>query len=359
MNMNKSFDINSFEERLNIKNQFDGNLKHGAAKFHSQTNRSGKGKPADGGLIREHAKVVFDTGVDRYQRIKGFWEEVNNCPVCKSCERDPFLSRLGLEVWRCRNCDHRYLNPRINYKKVCEIYSDDKTASDMYLQPLQKEIDRDKYRYGLSLIDQIGTPSRKLIMDLGCGAGVFLEEASSLGWTSCIGVDANERYSLSYKNVPGIQYIQTTFESLDMNKLGSNYDCISMWNVLEHIYDLNTIVSVIKKLLKINGLFFIMVPNVESLASRLIREKSATFNWKHVSHFCKSSLEKLMDQHQFECVHLETAITEIDNIKSYLSGEYPYHGYGDPEGLFDFITPEYIHKNLLGSRLIGVFKNVK
>ena len=42
--------------------------------------------------------------------------------------------------------------------------------------------------------------------------------------------------------------VQTTFESLDINKLGSNYDCISMWNVLEHIYDLNYIVSVIKKL---------------------------------------------------------------------------------------------------------------
>ena len=42
-----------------------------------------------------------------------------------------------------------------------------------------------------------------------------------------------------------------------------------------------------------------------------------------------------------------------------MSGEYPYHGYGDPEKLFDFITPEYVHKNFLGSRMIGIFKNVK
>ena len=50
-------------------------------------------------------------------------------------------------------------------------------------------------------------------------------------------------------------------------------------------------------------------------------------------------------------------ITEIDNIKSYMSGEYPYHGYGDPEHLFDFITPEYIHRHHLGSRQIAIFRN--
>ncbi len=351
------FDINSFEERLKAKNLFDGNLKHGAAKFHSETNRSGKGKPADGGIVREHAKVVLDTEVDRYSRIEGFWEDVASCPVCNSTEKSFFLSRCGLDIWKCLNCTHRYLNPRITYKKACELYSDDKTASDIYLQPIQKEIDRDKYMYGLSLIDKLSPPSKNLIMDLGCGAGVFVEEACKFGWKSSIGVDANERYASSYKEVTGIQYIQTTFESLDLNSLGNNYDCITMWNVLEHIYDLKSIISVIKKILKPSGLFFIMIPNVESLATRVIRDKSATFNWKHVSHFSPSSLKVLMSQNDFECVHLETAISEIDNVKSYLSGEYPYHGYGDPVGLFDFITPEYIHENMLGSRLIGVFRN--
>jgi hypothetical protein len=95
---------------------------------------------------------------------------------------------------------------------------------------------------------------------------------------------------------------------------------------------------------------------VESLATRLMREMSPTFAWKHLSHFSPKSLKALMEMHDFKCEHFETVITEIDNIKSYMSGEYPYHGYGDPAGLFDFITPEYIHRNLLGSRQIGIFR---
>jgi hypothetical protein len=64
-----------------------------------------------------------------------------------------------------------------------------------------------------------------------------------------------------------------------------------------------------------------------------------------------------MAQNGLEQIHLETAITEIDNVKSYLSGAEPYGGYGDPEKLFEFITPKYLHENLLGSRLIGIFRN--
>jgi hypothetical protein len=63
-----------------------------------------------------------------------------------------------------------------------------------------------------------------------------------------------------------------------------------------------------------------------------------------------------MDKHYFKEEFIETVITEIDNIKSYMSGEHPYHGYGDPDGLFDFITPEYIHRNFLGSRILAIYR---
>ena len=53
---------------------------------------------------------------------------------------------------------------------------------------------------------------------------------------------------------------------------------------------------------------------------------------------------------------LDVLTMEIDNIKSYLSGEPPYNGYGDPKNIFSFIDPSFIHKNLLGSRLISIFR---
>lgn len=351
-----TFDISSFEERLYAKNEFDGNLKFGAKKFHHSTSRTGEGKPSSGGLTREQAKVIVDSSRKQYQRIEKFWEDVNECPACFTPDREFFLSRMGLDIYRCKGCSHRYMHPRIKYNKLIELYSDDKTASDIYTKPVQKEIDVKKYQYGIHILEQLSLPGKNKVMDFGCGAGVFLEVAQKNGWKKCIGVDANSRYSSIYENGEGIQYINSSFEDLDVEKLGKNYDAITMWNVFEHLYDVHKMLKAIDSMLKKGGVFLLMIPNVESLATRLIRDKSPTFNWKHVHHFSIKSLRSLMGKHGFLEVHLETVITEIDNIKSYLSGEYPYHGYGDPENLFDFITPEYIHRNYLGSRILAAFR---
>ena len=350
------FDIDDEESRLSIKNSFDGNLLYGARDFHSITNRSGQGRPSSGFLIREHAKVVDDTGVDRYRRKDGLWEAVSECPVCRSGEREFVLTRFALDIYRCQNCTHRYLDPRVKFEEAMAIYGDDKTASDIYTQPLQIEIDEIKYQYGLDLIEKLSPPARDKIMDLGCGAGVYLKMADRNGWRQCIGIDANNRYSDIYSTTPGVQFINSTFERLDPERLGKDYDVISMWSVLEHLYDVHAILAQLRTMLKPRGLLFILVPNVESLATRLMRERSPTFNWKHVSHFSPESLRHIMNMHDLECIFQETVITEIDNIKSYMSGAYPYHGHGDPERLFDFITPEYLHRNMLGSRQIAIFR---
>ena len=197
---------------------------------------------------------------------------------------------------------------------------------------------------------------KKVILDIGCGAGHFVDLSVDNGWETAVGVDINESFAnLPYKK-SGVQFINSEFKDLDLIKLGLNINCVTMWDVLEHVYNPLKMVKEIHKALSNEGIFLIMVPNSESLASKLIRERSPSFCWQHVSSFSAKSLKYLLADNGFECLFLETVISEIDNIKSYLSGENPYSGYGDPENLYSFITPEYIHKNLMGSRLLGVFR---
>lgn len=347
--------IPPLSDRLNEINSFDGNLVFGAKTFHVTTNRTGKGRPSEGGLVAEHAKIVNDTGRDRYELLGDYWELLEGCPVCDNSASELVIQRLGLTVWRCSYCTHRFQNPRITLEKAIELYSDDQTAAAIYTQPTQLEIDAKKYRYGLKVLDWVGYPDTDGILDFGCGTGLFLKEAQAAGWRRCVGIDANKNYQEAYSQADHIQFINTNFESLDPEVIGRDYSTITMWNVLEHLYDPLAVLSKLRSLLTANGLLLIMVPNVESLATRIIRERSATFNWKHVSHFSPLSLRTLMSRAGFRERHFETVITEIDNVKSYLSGAHPYHGFGDPTNLFSFITPEFIHKNLLGSRLLAVF----
>ena len=353
-----TFNIKNEEERLKEKNKFDGNLILGARKFHESTSRTGQNKPLSDTLIPAHAKVVKDTGKDRYQRLEPYWERVDCCPVCQ-CQESVFkFSRMALDIFQCSHCTHQFMNPRITYEKIIELYEDDRTAQKVSTSATQKKIDRVKYAYGLSLIDQLHPPEKNTIVDLGCGVGVMMEEADKMGWSHCIGVDVNPNYQGTFDaSRKGIQFLNANFDQLPPLMLDHSCDCITMWNVLEHVYDLTSMMNRLKLLLKPNGLLLILVPNVESLALRLFRSQGSTFSWPHVSHFCAKSLQYLMDHNGFVQEHLETVITEIDNIKSYMSGESAYSGIGDPEGLFDFITPDYLHQHMLGSRLLGIFRN--
>ena len=112
----------------------------------------------------------------------------------------------------------------------------------------------------------------------------------------------------------------------------------------------------VSKNLNRDGYFMILVPNFNSLATKLMRNLSPTFNWKHTLHFNEKSLNYVAKKFNLRCVYLETVVSEIDNIKSYMSGKWPYDGYGDPENNFSFITPEFLHEKKLGSRIFALYK---
>lgn len=339
--------------RLKKKNQFDGNLIYGAKKFHSHTQRICDDFP------EEYKLIIDDTKKDRYRiKDKKNWENLDRCFICGSTNFEHFINRFGMDYYRCKKCTHRFLSPRLKEEKAGELYAKEKSMTNVYAQDMQSEVDKIKYEYGLNLIEEFLINKKENILDIGCGNGHFVNVASKNGWNSAIGVDINPSfYDLPYDS-NGIQFINCEFRNLDLKKLNLNFETITLWDVLEHIYNPIKMLKEIHSVMNENGILLVMVPNVNSLASRIIRDKSPTFTWGHVSSFSEKSLRYLLSENGFQCLLLETVITEIDNIKSYLSGENPYSGYGDPDNLFGFITPEYIHDNLLGSRLLGIFKKI-
>ena len=66
---------------------------------------------------------------------------------------------------------------------------------------------------------------------------------------------------------------------------------------------------------------------------------------------------KMSKKNKMKTIFFETVVSEIDNIKSYFAGKRPYEGHGDPNNIFKNITPEFIHKNYLGSRILAIYKN--
>ncbi len=101
-------------------------------------------------------------------------------------------------------------------------------------------------RRKLKLIKQYSKPDDSLL-DYGCGVGVFLLNAIRSGW-----------------NGQGIEPSKNAREIALKNIRSNAIDTITLWHVLEHIHNLNTVLLDLKRVLKENGTFVAAVPNFNS-----------------------------------------------------------------------------------------------
>jgi hypothetical protein len=59
-----------------------------------------------------------------------------------------------------------------------------------------------------------------------------------------------------------------------------------------------------------------------------------------------------LEKHGFKTIAYDTAISELGTIKNFLSYEEPYSGTAELN--LDFLTPEYLYRHQLGSRIVLV-----
>ena len=90
------------------------------------------------------------------------------------------------------------------------------------------------------------------------------------------------------------------FEKLEdlMHPECGKFDLITLWHVLEHVSDLNTLISQLKLSLNDNGLIFFAVPNYQSFDSKFYKKYWAGYDLpRHLWHFSYSTLQRLLLNH--------------------------------------------------------------
>ena len=73
------------------------------------------------------------------------------------------------------------------------------------------------------------------LLDIGCGTGDFINYMKRKGW-SVTGVETDQMARELAEKKPDME----VYSSVSDEKLWGKYDVITMWHVLEHVYDLNT-----------------------------------------------------------------------------------------------------------------------
>ena len=141
-------------------------------------------------------------------------------------------------------------------------------------------------RWKLSLIKPYLQES--LLLDVGCGTGHFLKHCKQAG-VAIYGVEPS----------PEARIIATRHNLNVVEKLEKlpdiKFNVITLWHVLEHIYDLKGTIQELKSRLAENGIIFIAVPNWQSFDSAHYQALWAGYDVpRHVWHFSKTTMALLL-----------------------------------------------------------------
>lgn len=131
------------------------------------------------------------------------------------------------------------------------------------------------------------------LLDIGAGTGDFLLAAKKRNW-EVSGVEPNEQ-ARNLSADKGVFLV----ENLEVI-LGSEFDVITLWHVLEHLPNLQEDINLIHSKLKKGGTLIIAVPNFRSYDAKYYKKYWAAFDVpRHVWHFSKSGIKSLFEEKGF------------------------------------------------------------
>lgn len=133
------------------------------------------------------------------------------------------------------------------------------------------------------------------LLDVGCGTGEFLATMKEAGW-QVDGLERDERAAAWARQHHQLPVATGGVEQLAAS--AQQYDVVTLWHVLEHLYNPGQALEIIARRLRENGVLLIAVPNIAGLDARVYKSDWVALDApRHVNHFSLDTLARLGSQH--------------------------------------------------------------
>lgn len=165
-------------------------------------------------------------------------------------------------------------------------------AASLYLDPDKLAADYAPVRFEreLRLFREFCPGGR--VLDVGCSTGGFLFqlEARWPGAYERLGTDVVGP-ALDHAESQGVPVLRESWRECDFG--GTRFDAITFWAVLEHLAEPLPTLRTAAALLRPGGHCFVLVPNLQSLAVRLLGPRYRYVMTEHVNWFAAATLRRL------------------------------------------------------------------
>jgi 2-polyprenyl-3-methyl-5-hydroxy-6-metoxy-1,4-benzoquinol methylase len=138
------------------------------------------------------------------------------------------------------------------------------------------------------------------ILDMGCGTGYFANHMKEKGY-EVLGIEIDDtarQYGIDHF---GIKAVSPT--ALKSGEIKQTFDAITLWHVLEHLYEPKEYMSLFSKHMNLDSILVIAVPNHTSRDSQSFGDYWAAYDVpRHLWHFDPVSMAKLAAATGFKIV---------------------------------------------------------
>jgi len=235
----------------------------------------------------------------------------NKCPLCDSEKigllyecADHLVSGQKFPVLKCDTCSFIFTNSYPEESESAGYYQSDEYISHSdtetgIVNRIYKYVRRRMLRSKLRMLKKESGLRSASVLDIGSGTGYFPAYLRLKGW-ECRGIE---------KSPEAREYARTrnNIDLLTPDKLYSieiaSIDIVTLWHVLEHLYDPGKYLDSVFSILKEKGFLVIAVPNHISYDARIYREFWAAWDVpRHLWHFNRGTIQLLCRKYGFELV---------------------------------------------------------
>ena len=227
------------------------------------------------------------------------------CPVCGAADiskiysvKDHTASKRHFDIYHCSSCQVRFTQDPPTESEIGNYY---KSQNYISHTDTSKGLINRIYRYVRTrainqkrkLIESITGKQKGMLLDVGSGTGYFAAAMKKAGW-GVTGLEPDE----GARKIATEQHGLTLLPIQELFNLSEkNFDAITLWHVLEHVYDVKKYIETFKKLLTDNGKLFIAVPNYRSHDAAIYGEHWAAYDVpRHLYHFTPDTMKYLVHE---------------------------------------------------------------
>lgn len=187
-----------------------------------------------------------------------------SCNLCGGTATKLVCIDQSFRICKCTNCSLIFVNPQPQFISGEDVHfhASSEIASDRNFRTDKRTV----YQDALIQLDRLQANKGRLL-DVGCGFGLFLDQAQALGWQP-FGVDVSS-ISVQYASRDlGLANV-VRGELLSVGFPTGYFQVATLWNLLEHVRDPLATMREVHRILTSDGIALVRVPNM--LVHNLLR----------------------------------------------------------------------------------------